>query len=473
MNCNDFENRISGYLDGELSDQEMKQFEQHITSCSKCAALVSEMESLDNILHEMEEPLPDEAYWGGFDARLSEKVDKASSPRPWWNIFTRFNKTQWALAAIVILLVIAFPFIWEITFSHKSATLPRQEAKISTPASDIKTADITTEKAMENGKRIVAGETEEKVAEESEPEAPGELAMKESATREPLKEKRATVAGKPNGLAVKADSPFAPLAPPDSGVDALPRKKPVVASADNVVSAGRIHGAVTTDRVAEIAPSRHLKSKPIKRETAKSRDRVAFKYGDEGALSCESDKKGKSAPVVSTKTSKFYRRAPGAVPLIAPAPKLAARPAPPAESGGGGIIRDGRKALEHKKKDADGLPASESFDDFNEREETGEESVEINDYLATSEVVLIKIVSMPETKTGLKLIRNVLSRANYVENLNNNAERFKKDPLLRKHTKAMQGITNEVMNIKPAEIRNLKRKVIGSGLIEQTKEIGK
>ncbi|MCD4783929.1 MAG: zf-HC2 domain-containing protein [Candidatus Eremiobacteraeota bacterium] len=484
MNCNDIENRISGYLDGELSSQEMKQFEEHTDSCSKCAALVSEMKSLDGILHEMEEPLPDEAYWGGFDARLSEKIEKASAPRSWWNIFAGFNKTQWALAAIAIMMIIAFPLVWEIIFSNKTATLPRHQAEISTPASDIRTTDKTMEDAMKNKKKTVPEEAKEKDIGVAQPAPPGELAMKEPVAEELVEGRKATVAGKPPGPAVKSDKPSAPFVPSDSGVEALPKKKPVAASVGSASRNGRVAGddekPITAGKVSgyktfpEMARPKPIKPKAVKRESTKSRVRVAPKRGVEGALSGESDKKGRSVPAKSTGIDKFYRRAPRPAPAAPPAPRLAAKPAPPAgESSGGGLARGGRKAVEHEKKDEDGLPVSESFDDFDAREETVKESVEVSDYLATSEVVLIKIVSMAETKTGLKLIRNELSRANYVESLNCNARRFKRDPLLRRHTKTMQGITNEVMNIKPAGIQSLKRKVISSGLIERTKEIGK
>jgi len=483
VNCNDIENRISGYLDGELSDREMKQFEEHIASCPKCAGLISEMESLDNILHEMEEPLPDEAYWGSFDARLSEKIDKASTPRPWWSIFTRFNRTQWALAAIAIMFIIAFPLIWEIIFSHKTAPMTKQGVKISTPTKETKTTDLRIKESMKHGEDIVTGEFEKKAVEESEPAPPDKFAMKEPESKVPVNEDGGADAEKPPGGLMETSVPGKPFAHSEYNVKALPGKAPAKKPADNAPPAGRVSGdeakPPTIDNVAGSAPPKPAKAKPMKRETSKSRDRTTGHHGAGDKPVVKYGGKGRVPPPESAKIGGAHRRVMKpipAAPAALPPPKLAVKSAPPASStkiDGAGRTRGGAVTADTNKKDECGMPVSESLDDFTKREEIRRESVDVNKYLATSEVMLIKILSMPETKTGLALIRKELTRANYVENLNNDARKFKKDPLLRKHIRAMQGITNEVMNISPGEIKNLKKKVIDSGLIDQTKEIGK
>jgi len=40
MNCNDIEKRISAYIDGELSGEELTLFEQHLKNCTLCAIVV-------------------------------------------------------------------------------------------------------------------------------------------------------------------------------------------------------------------------------------------------------------------------------------------------------------------------------------------------------------------------------------------------------------------------------------------------
>jgi len=109
MNCADFNNMMSEYLDGELPTEERDRFDAHIQSCAACrremTALLEAQRLLAANLPQLE-PAP--SLWSTVAAALPE-----AGARNWWD-FLRIR--PWVLAggaAAFLAIVGAGMFIWQ------------------------------------------------------------------------------------------------------------------------------------------------------------------------------------------------------------------------------------------------------------------------------------------------------------------------------------------------------------------------
>jgi hypothetical protein len=104
-----------------------------------------------------------------------------------------------------------------------------------------------------------------------------------------------------------------------------------------------------------------------------------------------------------------------------------------------------------------------------------EKEARIKNYLTNSEIVLIKLVTMPEEKENVELLKQEISQGGLQEQINSNLAFFKDDPQLLNHAKAMEIITIKLNNTKPdnykEDLKMLKTQVIQSGLLEKTQSM--
>jgi anti-sigma factor RsiW len=70
MNCNEISDKLSLYIDDELSSEEMKQVEEHLNSCENCQKVLDEYRNLISVLKNLPEEEPPEGYC----ERLHEKL---------------------------------------------------------------------------------------------------------------------------------------------------------------------------------------------------------------------------------------------------------------------------------------------------------------------------------------------------------------------------------------------------------------
>lgn len=102
MNCNQYRELLSPYLDGVLQQSQSQDLENHLRYCSSCREELEALRQTVNILQawsEEELELP-----SGFEERLRLRLEKAS--RPW---YSQLSKSWLSLsAAAAILLVVAF-----------------------------------------------------------------------------------------------------------------------------------------------------------------------------------------------------------------------------------------------------------------------------------------------------------------------------------------------------------------------------
>ncbi|RJP59329.1 MAG: hypothetical protein C4541_06270 [Candidatus Auribacter fodinae] len=109
-NCEQFQILLSGYMDGELSAEQVKQLEQHSASCPECAELAADLKAVSAVTREYFSgvrqavqgiSIADEVY-----ARLEEPaVIPMAQPRS-RNVFMK----PWFSAAVAAGLAIFFGF---------------------------------------------------------------------------------------------------------------------------------------------------------------------------------------------------------------------------------------------------------------------------------------------------------------------------------------------------------------------------
>jgi len=95
----------------------------------------------------------------------------------------------------------------------------------------------------------------------------------------------------------------------------------------------------------------------------------------------------------------------------------------------------------------------------------------VRSYLTKSEIVLIRLVSMPEQKEQLEFLKREISRDGLIEQIQASKELFKNDPGLLSHVKSMEVVTIKIENTDDnngENIRMLKNQVIQSGLLQKT-----
>jgi predicted anti-sigma-YlaC factor YlaD len=78
MTCHDWKDMMMGYLDNELSDEQKRQFEEHLTGCPECTEELKEFRKLKAITDEVTLVEPEDKlwqdYWGGVYNRIERGV---------------------------------------------------------------------------------------------------------------------------------------------------------------------------------------------------------------------------------------------------------------------------------------------------------------------------------------------------------------------------------------------------------------
>ncbi len=113
MNCSQVQERLSAYIDNELSDAEHHDIAAHLQGCPDCKASVEFARTLSYKTRELADPTPPANLWARIESGLQEKespVHKISSRRRLWHM----SVGQWALAAS--LLLVAAAGLWSYHF---------------------------------------------------------------------------------------------------------------------------------------------------------------------------------------------------------------------------------------------------------------------------------------------------------------------------------------------------------------------
>jgi len=100
--CDDHKDQLMGYLDNELSDEQRRRFEEHLTGCPDCSGELEEFKKLKAITDEVSLAEPEDRiwqdYWGGIYNRIERGIG--------WIIFS--------VAAVVLAIYGGFKAIEEL-----------------------------------------------------------------------------------------------------------------------------------------------------------------------------------------------------------------------------------------------------------------------------------------------------------------------------------------------------------------------
>jgi len=78
MACEDYKDLMMGYLDEELSAEQIRRFEEHLTACKQCRAQLQEFRQLKAITDQMTLVEPEDRlwqqYWDGMYNRIERGI---------------------------------------------------------------------------------------------------------------------------------------------------------------------------------------------------------------------------------------------------------------------------------------------------------------------------------------------------------------------------------------------------------------
>ncbi len=108
MTCHDYKDLMMGYLDNELSDEQKRQFEEHLTGCSECKDELEEFRKLKAITDEVTLVEPEDRIWQDYWNGIYNRIERSVG----WIVFS--------VAAILLTIYGGFKLIEEII---KDATI--------------------------------------------------------------------------------------------------------------------------------------------------------------------------------------------------------------------------------------------------------------------------------------------------------------------------------------------------------------
>ena len=109
MSCNEICDKLSLYIDNELSDEEMQQMEEHLQSCENCQKELDEYKDLISILKSLPEEEPPEGYCARLHKKLSDNSARfqpgTEKPASKIKSINRFRWMKYASIAAALVLV--------------------------------------------------------------------------------------------------------------------------------------------------------------------------------------------------------------------------------------------------------------------------------------------------------------------------------------------------------------------------------
>ncbi|MHC9538830.1 MAG: anti-sigma factor [Vulcanimicrobiota bacterium] len=139
MNCNKVRSLLSGFIDEELAQTEIRNVEEHIRECKECAEELIIMRNVDVVCKKEQMPERSEEYWINFVPRLHERIfseDMKRRQSPWFNL--AFMRYAFAFATLIVIAGAGF------IFGVGRTPEIQQEARITTPLVYVSNTDTDT-----------------------------------------------------------------------------------------------------------------------------------------------------------------------------------------------------------------------------------------------------------------------------------------------------------------------------------------
>ncbi len=96
MRCQEIKIKLAHYLDGELSDQERAEIEQHLSACSACTRELEILVSIDAAgkVETFSEPAP--KYWNQLRRNIMQQISEHEQNPSWiFSVLARFKRWLW------------------------------------------------------------------------------------------------------------------------------------------------------------------------------------------------------------------------------------------------------------------------------------------------------------------------------------------------------------------------------------------
>jgi anti-sigma factor RsiW len=151
--------RLSEYIDDELTPAERAELEAHLTSCPGCAGTLDELRAVVERAGSLTPRPPSADLWPGIEPRLGTARVTPFQPRTRWTTSRRFSFTMPQLvAAGLALMVMSGGGVWVLQHGGRATSLPQVTAagptlvpvSISDPRYDEAIADL--EQALHAGR---------------------------------------------------------------------------------------------------------------------------------------------------------------------------------------------------------------------------------------------------------------------------------------------------------------------------------
>jgi predicted anti-sigma-YlaC factor YlaD len=84
MACEDYKDLMMGYLDEELSAEQIRRFEEHLTACKQCTVQLQEFRQLKAITDQMTLVEPEDRLWQQYWDGLYNRIERGIG----WIIFS-------------------------------------------------------------------------------------------------------------------------------------------------------------------------------------------------------------------------------------------------------------------------------------------------------------------------------------------------------------------------------------------------
>jgi len=102
MTCHNYKDLMMGYLDNELTDEQKKQFEEHLSGCPECADELEEFRKLKAITDEVTLVEPEDRIWQDYWNGIYNRIERSVG----WIVFS--------VAAILLTIYGGFKLIEEL-----------------------------------------------------------------------------------------------------------------------------------------------------------------------------------------------------------------------------------------------------------------------------------------------------------------------------------------------------------------------
>jgi len=149
MNTDVFTDRLSEYLDNELSAAERASVEAHLDTCSACRTTLEELRAVVARAAALPDSPPDRELWSGVAAQIAKPGARISPFRRAISARLSFTLPQVAAASLA-LMVLSGGLVWMARSGDRRAYIPSVNAQVAdeTPVTRARFADAQYDAAI-------------------------------------------------------------------------------------------------------------------------------------------------------------------------------------------------------------------------------------------------------------------------------------------------------------------------------------